>query len=149
MIGRRLARLEPITSPVAAILGWEPNGPCNGVVLAGNVDLTGAGVERLEYSDHWSLRPAGPPCHKSEITRHYDDQATHSTENCGAVAQTDLTFTVLKVNPAFCWRLAARRRVTGPQLKAGFRRLRRTPARSASAARWACNPEPSRWSPDR
>ena len=117
------------------------------MVLAGNVDLTGAGVERLEYSDHWSLRPAGPPCHKSEITRHYDDQATHSTENCGEVAQTDLTFTVRKVDPAVSLRAyAARRRVTGPQLMAGFRQLRPDAGPVGLRQLVGLHPEPSHWS---
>jgi hypothetical protein len=87
------------------------------VVLAGSVDFTGAALARLEYTDRPSLPPAGPACRTSSITRHYDDQLTHDTSTCGAVAQTDLTFTVLQVERAVSVRAyAARRGVTGAQL---------------------------------
>lgn len=113
-----------ISSPVAAALGWKPNGPCNGVVLGGGVDFTGAGVAQLDYSDRPSLISGLAPQH-SKVTRHYDDQATHNTENCGALAQTDLTFEVMKFPRAVSVRThAQRRRPNIPQLRDGLRQLR-------------------------
>jgi len=113
-----------ISSPVAAALGWKPTGPCDGVVLGGGVDFTGAGVAQLDYSDRPSLISGLAPQH-SKVTRHYDDQATHNTENCGALAQTDLTFEVMKFPRAVSVRThAQRRRPNIPQLRDGLRQLR-------------------------
>jgi hypothetical protein len=126
VIGETLAKaLGLISSPVGAVLGWKPNGPCNGVVLAGTVEFTGSGLAQLDYSDRPSLASGVGPEKASRVTRHYDDQATHDTEKCGAVAQTDLTFEVMKFARAVSVRtFALRLRLTGPQLREGLRKLR-------------------------
>ena len=125
VIGETLATaLGLVSSPVAAVLGWEPNGPCNGVVLAGTVELTGTGLASLDYVDRPSFTSGLAP-KSSKITRHYDDQATHNTEKCGAIAQTDLTFEVLKFPAAVSLRTYALRPRRGiPQLREGIRQLR-------------------------
>lgn len=116
-----------VTDPVGTALGWKPNGPCNGVVLEGAEEFTGAGVGRLDYGQRGALLPDGPAYTASSVTRHYDDQTTHNTETCGAVAQTDLTFTVLKVDPAVSVRSYAARRIPVPNLRSGVRQLGSSP----------------------
>jgi hypothetical protein len=126
VLGETLAKaLGLIPSPIAAALGWKPNGPCNGVVLGGGVDFTGSGLAELDYVDRPSLASGVGPRQASKVTRHYDDQATHNTETCGAIAQTDLTFEVMKFAHAVSVRThALRRRQTSPQLRDGLRQLR-------------------------
>lgn len=114
-----------ISSPVAAALGWKPNGPCNGVVLAGSVDFTGASLARLAYSDRPTFLPSGvAPRRASRITNRYTDEATHNTETCGAIAQTDLTFQVMSFDPGVSVRThALRRRPVSPDIRKGVRQL--------------------------
>ncbi|ABD06767.1 hypothetical protein RPB_2061 [Rhodopseudomonas palustris HaA2] len=126
VIGEILGKaLGLIPSPIATALGWKPNGPCNGVVLGGGVDFTGTGLGQLEFVDRPSLPSGVGPEQASKVTRHYDDEATHDIEKCGAIAQTDLTFEVMKFARVVSVRAhASRRRPTAPQLRDGLRQLR-------------------------
>jgi hypothetical protein len=82
-----------LADPVGTLLGYRPPGPCNGTVFAGKQSFTGAelaartitpGTKRLWASQEvrtWS-------CDITDVTT---DAATHDTDVCGAVAETDVT----------------------------------------------------------
>jgi hypothetical protein len=103
------AALGGITDPVAKFLGWEPRGPCNGLVLSDSVPFTGGSLADLEYedlSDHHEF----PGASAVSFTRPYTDVANHDTSICGEVARSEITFTVLKVPDLISVQDFARRR---------------------------------------
>lgn len=77
--------------PVGTLLGYKPAGPCNGTVFAGKQTFTGAelaaktvtpGVEHVWGHEVkvWT----------AELTDSLNDGATHDTNTCGAIAETDV-----------------------------------------------------------
>jgi hypothetical protein len=94
-----------ISDPVGTILGYEPYGPCNGLVFSDTIEFSGSGLATLPF------RPP-PPQHvqigdvgearlhgalEAPFTRSYTDEATHNSDNCGGIAHTDITFAVLQL----------------------------------------------------
>ncbi|MDB5546543.1 MAG: hypothetical protein JWO64_3692 [Hyphomicrobiales bacterium] len=88
-----------ISDPVGWLIGWQRQGPCNGLVFADAVEFTGGGLENLSFSKtSFSL----PNTMETQITKfNYTDEATHNHANCGDIAQTDVSFSILKVTEPF------------------------------------------------
>jgi hypothetical protein len=84
--------LSAIGDPIVKILGYEPQGPCNGLVFSDAVQFSGSGLDSLAMAP---LRAGDYP--GMTFTRPYTDEATHNTEICGEIALTDVTFSVLRV----------------------------------------------------
>ena len=80
--------LGAIGDPVGTILGYSPQGPCNGLVFSDSLPFTGGGLANLQYQPDTSFHPL-PPAVAVSFTRGYDDSATHSAV-CGEVAHTRL-----------------------------------------------------------
>ncbi|RIZ70644.1 MAG: hypothetical protein D0530_07165 [Methylococcales bacterium] len=85
-----------IENPVETFLGEPDNGICNGVVFAGSMSFTGAGLNQLIYSppslQHW----APDICRgEHEFSVHLTDASNHNTDKCGHIAETDIFFSVL------------------------------------------------------
>lgn len=81
--------LSALGDPIAAALGFEPQGPCNGTVFSDAVQFTGSDLDRRA----WVASVPGSPA-ENRFTRSYTDAATHDTEICGEIALTDVTFSV-------------------------------------------------------
>jgi len=82
-----------LADPVGTALGYEPQGPCNGVVFAANLSRSSRDLESLD----WAPDPyewATGPVEMAVMTQSYDDAATHPSQNCGATAQTEIDITV-------------------------------------------------------
>jgi len=83
--------------PVGKILGVEPAGPCNGTVFADKKAFTHASLAQLpstaaqETSFGVTINSAW-----SELTAHYTDEQTHSHENCGDAAQTNVVIRITR-----------------------------------------------------
>ena len=84
--------LSALGDPIAAALGFEPMGPCNGTVFSDAVQFTGSGLDGLVWV---VASPGSWPA--NSFTRSYTDEATHNTEICGETALTDVTFSVQRV----------------------------------------------------
>jgi hypothetical protein len=84
--------------PVGTILGYEPQGPCNGPGVGGDPDTDKIGLASrdLESLD-WAPDPvqwATGPVEMAVITKSYDDSKTHNAERCGEIARTEIDITV-------------------------------------------------------
>jgi hypothetical protein len=85
-----------LADPVGKLLGWEPQGPCNGLVFGGDKDkisLSSRDIEALDWATDPTPWPTGP-VDMAVITHSYDDSATHPAEHCGAIAQTEVDVTI-------------------------------------------------------
>jgi hypothetical protein len=85
-----------LADPVGKLLGWEPQGPCNGLVLGDKISLPSRAIEALD----WAPDPypwATGPVEMALITHSYDDSATHP-EHCGAIAQTEVDVTIRRAS---------------------------------------------------
>ncbi|MGH8639775.1 MAG: hypothetical protein ACREUZ_21825, partial [Burkholderiales bacterium] len=95
---------ELFENPVGDLIGYERQGPCNGVVFAdalrssgGDLDLLP--VQPLAYIDAPRTKDAETISYDSpgvRVTRHNTDEATHDSEVCGHFAETDVTFVILR-----------------------------------------------------
>ncbi|EEW26859.1 hypothetical protein [Rhodobacter ferrooxidans] len=115
--------LGSVTDPVAKFLGWEPRGPCNGLVLADSVAFSGAALGRLGFGPvtvHNSFNSL-PNATEFSMTKDYTDAANHDTEICGEVARTEMTFSVLALAPPISTAFYAKRRKSPVGSLAGLR----------------------------
>jgi hypothetical protein len=82
-----------LTDPVGWALGFEPSGPCNGPVFAGDIWLNAVQLEELEWTpdpvEYWT-----GPKEMATVTRSYDDAQWHNEERCGAIARTEVDVTI-------------------------------------------------------
>jgi hypothetical protein len=84
--------LNEIKDPVSSILGFAPQGPCNGPVFSDAVEFSGSGLDSLQM-----VPPPTPQGNPSiSFTKTYTDEATHDPNLCGHKAETDITFTVFR-----------------------------------------------------
>lgn len=93
------AVLNTLGDPVGMLLGYKPQGPCNGPVFSDSVEFNGAGLDGLIFQKptiHNSFTSL-PRALEVSFTRSYTDELTHNEKVCGAVAHTDITFSVLQV----------------------------------------------------
>lgn len=88
--------------PVGAFIGYKQQGPCNGPVFSGAVPLTGSELDQLNYTPLPSNQNSSPPLPSYSASpsfiHSYTDAATHDTNICGQIAETDVVFSVLKVS---------------------------------------------------
>ena len=82
-----------LADPVGTLLGYEPQGPCNGMVFAGSVSLTSRDLEVLGWAPD-PIQWASGPMEVATVTRSYDDHESHNSENCGPTAQTEVDVTI-------------------------------------------------------
>jgi hypothetical protein len=121
---------EAFSDPVGDLIGYKRQGPCNGPVFADAVPSRGSDLDRLAVGPlTYNYFPGTPypETRTSEFpgirfTRGYTDAATHDTDVCGAVAETDVTFSVCRV-PYISVTTWAHRRFPGQSLRSGLRRL--------------------------
>lgn len=106
------AALGAVTDPVARLLGWEPQGPCNGLILADAVAFTGGGLGQLPFAPPTVSNSFNtlPNAQETSITRSYNDTATHDSNVCGGIAEYQVTFSVLEVAPPLSTAFYAGRR---------------------------------------
>jgi len=86
--------------PIGRLLGFQSQGPCNGLVFSDAVSFTGAEIAALRFGPPDSqqhLYNSWPDSLEASFTRSYTDEATHNTNICGHIAETDVTFSVLQV----------------------------------------------------
>ncbi|MFZ0548322.1 MAG: hypothetical protein WAM60_22940 [Candidatus Promineifilaceae bacterium] len=102
LIGEGIAAaLGAIGDPVGKALGYKPQGPCNGLVFSDAVQFTGGGLDNLEMTPlppQLHTKPPMPRYWTISFTRSYTDEATHDTEKCGPIAETEITFSVLRMS---------------------------------------------------
>jgi hypothetical protein len=82
-----------VADPVGWALGYEPQGPCNGLVFGANVSRSSRDLESLE----WAPDPyqwATGPVEMAVLTQSLDDSDTHPQQNCGPIARTEIDITV-------------------------------------------------------
>jgi len=76
------------TGIVEKLLGY-PNPSCNGVVFVDVLTYSAEALSRVAYGDSMGLFSA------CAFTKSYDDSATHDTSQCGHIAQTEITYSIL------------------------------------------------------
>jgi hypothetical protein len=84
-----------VTDPVGKLLGYEPQGPCNGTVFADKKTFSGASLAILPSTpgtESWGTHQLS--VWNTEQTDHYSDAATHDSKACGELAQTDVSMTI-------------------------------------------------------
>jgi hypothetical protein len=82
-----------LADPVGKLLGYEPQGPCNGLVFGANLSRSSRDLESLD----WAPNPyewATGPVEMAVMTQSFDDSATHPAEHCGGTAHTEIDITV-------------------------------------------------------
>jgi len=93
--------LSWIGDPVGKFLGFKKHGPCNGPVFSDAVPLIGSGLDNLPFQPppvtHPYVVEVLPGASEISFTRAYTDEANHNTDVCGAVAHTEVTFSILQV----------------------------------------------------
>lgn len=85
--------------PVGTLLGYKPPGPCNGTVFASKKTFTGASLAAA------TTTPGSITRWGREIQTWYTDQtevltdaATHDSDICGAVAETEITLRITRLD---------------------------------------------------
>jgi hypothetical protein len=84
--------LSKIGDPVAKLIGFKPQGPCNGPVFSDVVEFVGGGLDSLSFVP---LTPSSLPSVSFTHTR--TDADSHDTNLCGHIAETDITIRVYHV----------------------------------------------------
>ncbi|MDY0883574.1 hypothetical protein ACFPL7_11500 [Dongia soli] len=95
------AALGAITDPVAWFIGYAPQGPCNGPVFSDAVQFNGSGLDNLAMAPlplNPHITPRRPQYFLISFTRSYTDEATHDKQICGDIAETDVTFSILRMS---------------------------------------------------
>jgi hypothetical protein len=96
---------ELIADPVGDLLDWHANGPCNGLVFSDAVRFSGRELDDLAMGPlTHTLNPrtsyaqtANYGCPGIRFTKRYTDAASHNTDICGHVAETDVTFSLFRL----------------------------------------------------
>jgi hypothetical protein len=91
---------DAFKDPIGALLGYQQQGPCNGVVFSGTVPFTGEELDGLDYVAIPQTTNATPPLPDQSVTSFantYTDGATHP-QICGPPASTEVTFSVFKLS---------------------------------------------------
>ena len=87
---------EIFEDPVGDLIGYSRQGPCNGPVFSDAKRFSGAELDNLPVgplaSDTYAYPNPG-----FRYTNHYTDEATHDTDVCGHVAETDVTFSLFRL----------------------------------------------------
>lgn len=121
---------EYFEDPIGELIGYKRQGPCNGPVFVGAERFHGSDLDGLMLAPlSYTLYP-GTPYPKNvvsefpgiRLTFTYTDEASHDTNVCGHIAETDVTFSICRV-PFISLRTWVPRRFPYPDLSAGLRRL--------------------------
>ncbi len=80
------------------VLGYKPRATCNGLVFSDTRSFTGSGLSKLPFVQ----RSAYVESDEVSFTYPYDDAATHDAA-CGHIAETDVTFSVLRFPYLSLW----------------------------------------------
>lgn len=95
LLGKITDILGVLKDPVGELLGVS-GGPCNGLTFASVTNLLGTEVAALPFvppSTYQSL----PGALEFEKSVSGDDSANHNTDNCGPIAQTTVSFSILQL----------------------------------------------------
>jgi len=107
------------SDPIGDLIGYAPQGPCNGPIFSDVVHFTGSGLDQSQFVPRPSSTfPA------VSFTRSYTDEATHNRDICGDIAETDVTFSVFRV-PFISLNYWMSSRFPGRAPSAGLRQLGR------------------------
>jgi hypothetical protein len=126
--------LRAIGDPVGSILGFKPEGPCNGTVFSDAVLFPSDSLANLSFADHGSdnFVPDGPDVTstgaKATIflkpdTGTYTDEATHNSDICGHIAETRVQFTIYRLDEGVSLRAYGSKRFGLGTLEKGISRL--------------------------
>jgi len=121
---------DAFDDPVGALIGYKQQGPCNGAVFADVVPFRGTELDGLAVSPLTYRYYEGTPYPETRtsdfpgirLTRSYTDAASHDTKTCGAIAETEVTFSVCRL-PYVSVTFWAHRRFQAQSLKGGLRKL--------------------------
>jgi hypothetical protein len=114
------AALGVVGDPVSKFLGYEVQGPCNGLVFEDTIEFTGHGLASLPFGPLDASHASLPGATEVSFTRTYTDEASHNTSVCGAIAKTEITFSVLQVT-TISVRFYAKRLFPSAHLNDGLR----------------------------
>lgn len=117
-----------VSNPAAKILGFEPNGPCDGVVFSDVVSFTGAGLDTLAYGKPAILGgflATLPRAEEARLTRSRTGDLHHDKETCGDVARTDIEIGVIRVPSVSV--LSQNKRLFRRNLRDGLRQMAADP----------------------
>jgi hypothetical protein len=122
---------KAFADPVGWFIGYKRQGPCNGPVFVGAERLHGSDLDQLMVAPlTYTLYP-DTPYPKNVVSEYpgirftpdtYTDAASHDTDICGQIAQTDITFSVSRV-PFISLRHWVPVRFPGANLSSGLRKL--------------------------
>lgn len=105
-----------LADPVGILLGYRPPGPCNGTVFAGKRAFTGSSLTAATTTPTTVQRwGKAVPAWYTDLTETLTDAATHDPEVCGAIAETEITIRVTRIDS---WSLSM---WTGRSLASGLR----------------------------
>ncbi len=96
LLGKVSDVLGAIKDPIGKLVNYQPQGPCNGVVFAGQTQLTGAELAKLPYAPH-SEYASLPNAVEFPTTVNLTDAANHDTSVCGPGANTDVMLSILQI----------------------------------------------------
>jgi hypothetical protein len=83
-----------IGEPLEKLLGFSKQSPCNGLVFSNGLPFTGGDLEKLPPTAGSFFLHA---TQAAEFTRSHTDEATHDAGTCGHIAETDVSFTILRL----------------------------------------------------
>ena len=96
---------KAFADPVGTLIGYKPQGPCNGPVFVGAKRFQGSDLDNLSmapltytlYADTPYPRTVSSDYPGIRFTQTHTDEASHDPKLCGPIAVTDVTFSVLRV----------------------------------------------------
>jgi hypothetical protein len=126
--------LSFIGDPVGTILGFKPEGPCNGSVFSDGLDFPGDSLANLPFDQQadGNFVPDGTDSSSTGAkatvftkpdTGTYTDAATHNTDICGRPAETTVKFTIYRLDRGVSLRAYGGKRFGLPALQQGIRKL--------------------------
>ena len=115
-----------LTDPIGEFLGLTggPSPDCNGLVFSDTLQFVGSGLANLPFKHPTGLSSYTtlPDATTFESTRSYTDEATHDSDKCGHIAETDVTFSVLKI-PHISVKYYLKALFPGKHLSGGLKQL--------------------------
>lgn len=96
ILGKISDILGVLKNPVGDLLGPGTGGPCNGLAFASQTSLLGNEVAALTFVPP-SMYQSLPVALEFEKSVSGDDSANHNTGDCGHVAETTVSFSILQL----------------------------------------------------
>jgi len=130
--------LSFIGDPIGTILGFKPDGPCNGPVFSDGLDFPGDSLANLPFDQQAdpNFVPDGPESDatgaKATIftkpdTGTYTDETSHNSDICGRIAETTVKFTIYRLDKGVSLKVYGTKRFGLPALQQGIRQLGKPP----------------------